>query len=82
MYCITERTDAPPVKHLGDVSVSLREANCLFRDGDYAAAMTMYMKLHELRQLQMYAHNALFAARKLGMGSFDSVEELKRRLRK
>jgi FkbM family methyltransferase len=75
---MTERMEALPVKPLEDVGVSLREANRLFRDGDYAAAITMYLKLHELRQLQVYADNALFAARKLGMGSLASIDELRR----
>lgn len=67
-------------KRLSDGSISFKEANCLFRGGDYAAALTMYLTLHELRQLHVYADNALFAARKLGMGSLASIDELRRRM--
>ncbi len=37
----------------------------------------MYLQLHEQRPLQMYAVNALLAARRLGLGKFGSVEALR-----
>ncbi len=59
---------------------TLHEANKLFRMGDLVAAMQIYLMLHEQRHLRIYADNALFSARKLGMGNFPNVEELKKSL--
>jgi len=51
------------------------------RRGDLAVAMQMYLQLYEQRPLQMYANNALLAARKLGLGKFGNVEALREGLR-
>lgn len=51
------------------------------RRGDLAVAMQMYLELHEQRPLQMYANNALLAARRLGLGKFGNVEALREGMR-
>lgn len=55
----------------------IQTANRLFRDGDISAALEMYLALYDKRPLQMYAFNAMMAARKLGMGSFSSIDEFR-----
>ena len=73
---ITESPAAVKRQH-GDAPFTLREANRLFRDGDLAVAMQMYLQLYEQRPLQIYADNALSAAHKLGLGKFGSVGALR-----
>lgn len=67
-------------RRVGEANVSLREANRLFRDGDVATAMGLYLLLHQQRPLKMYPDNALMAARKLGTGAVGSLEELLQRV--
>jgi hypothetical protein len=57
-----------------DLNMSV--ANRLFRQGDYSTAMGIYLLLHQQRPLKMYPDNALMAARKLGLGSVRSAQEL------
>jgi hypothetical protein len=65
-------------ERIGNAATSLQEANRLFREGDLSAAMQTYLLLHEQRPMKMYADNALLAARKLGLGQFASIEDLRR----
>jgi len=67
-------------RRVGQSQSNLREANRRFREGDISTAMGMYLLLHEQRPVKMYADNALMAARKLGMTSIKSVEELLQRV--
>lgn len=60
--------------------VSLREANRLLREGELSKALQMYLHLHAQRPMQMYADNAFYASKKLGIGQFDSIEKLRQRL--
>lgn len=55
---------------------TLRFANRSFRDGDHLTAMGLYLVLCEHRPLRVYPDNALMAARKLGIDSVDSADEL------
>ncbi len=57
-------------------NATLTEANRLFREGDYGAAMGMYLVLYRQRPLQMYLDNALMAARKLGLASSTFFNEI------
>ncbi|WP_200242403.1 glycosyltransferase [Lamprobacter modestohalophilus] len=66
------RTEAP---------LSLAEANRLLRLGEPAAALPMYLQLHEQQPLSIYANNALHAARKLGMTDITSIDQLRRQYR-
>ena len=72
-------TAKPPDRaKLGSGNFDLRTANRLFREGEFSTALQMYLALHEQRPLQIYANNALLAARKQGVGIFTSVDELRR----
>ena len=64
-------------RQFGSLNPSICEANRLFRDRNFALAIQMYLFLYERRPLQMYADNALLAARKLGLGRFSTIEALK-----
>jgi hypothetical protein len=57
-------------------SVTLSEVNSVLRNGDYRTALAGYLKLYKQRPLQIYALNALFAARKLGMDKMTSINDL------
>lgn len=59
---------------------TLRAANRLFREGDYSTAMGLYLLLHKQRPLKMYPDNALMAARRLGMDSVETVDDLLQRV--
>lgn len=61
-------------------SISLRETNRLLRSGDASTALVFYVLLYEQRQLQMYADNALYAARRLGLGTLNSISELRQKV--
>jgi hypothetical protein len=63
-------------RRLAEGEQNLRTANRLFRDGDYATAMCLYLLLHKQHPLKVYADNALMAARKLGMDWVLTVDEL------
>lgn len=65
---------------LGQDKMNLLTANRLFREGDFSAALYLYLLLHEQRPMKVYADNALWAARKLGMGKFASVDELRQKV--
>jgi FkbM family methyltransferase len=63
-------------RRVAEHDLNLRVANRLFREGDYSAAMGLYLLLHQQRPLKMYPDNALMAARKLGMDSVRTVDDL------
>jgi FkbM family methyltransferase len=65
---------------LGEGNLNLRTANRLFREGDFSAALQLYLSLHEQRPMQLYADNAMMAARKLGLGKVASMDELRQRV--
>lgn len=67
-------------RRVAEHDLNLRVANRLFREGDYAAAMGLYLLLHQQRPLKMYPDNALMAARKLGMDSVRTVDDLLQRV--
>jgi hypothetical protein len=56
----------------------LSEANRMGRQGNFDMAIRMYLKLYNINPLQIYADNALFAAKKLGMDKLVSLEDLER----
>ncbi len=62
----------------GDISKNLNifDANVLYRQGSYSEAMESYLQLYQLRKLKMYADNALMAARKQGITSVHTIDEL------
>lgn len=61
---------------VNESDLNLREANRMFRAGDFSTAMGMYLLLRQQYPLRMYSDNALMAARKLGMDSVQTVEQL------
>ncbi|TVS04603.1 MAG: FkbM family methyltransferase [Cyanobium sp. PLM2.Bin73] len=65
---------------LGYQPFTLREANRLLRDGELTNALQIYLDLYEQRPMQIYADNALYAARRLGLGRFDSIDKLRQSL--
>mgnify|MGYP005842235629 CR=1 FL=1 len=67
-------------RRLGNTNITLTEANRRMREGDHSTALPMYLYLHEQRPMQMYADNALFAARKLDIKAATSINELKKYL--
>ena len=67
-------------RRVGETSLTLREANRLFRERDFSTAMGIYLLLHRQYPLQIYPDNALMAARKLGMMSVATVEDLLQRV--
>jgi len=56
--------------------LSIKDANRLYQLGNYAEAMEQYLQLYQLRPLQMYANNALMTARKQGIDSVETVDDL------
>jgi FkbM family methyltransferase len=62
---------------LGVTNITLAEANRRLRAGDFATALPMYLWLHDQRPISIYADNALFAARKLGLTQISSIDELR-----
>ncbi len=66
------------VSRIKETDLTLRAANRLFRDGDLSTAMLMYLLLYRKTPMKMYASNALMSARKLGIGSIKTIEELTR----
>jgi FkbM family methyltransferase len=66
-------------RRLGDEPFTLREANRLCREGERSLALQMYLQLYDQRSLQMYADNALHTARKLGLGQFKTIADLRQR---
>ena len=69
------------IRHrLGDEDISVRTANGLFRDGDYGAALGLYLLMYQMRPLKMYPDNALLAAGKLGLHWAQTADELVKRL--
>ena len=53
--------------HTGQDRQDLNVANKLFRNGEYATALDIYIQLYELRKLQMYEYNAMMCAKKMGL---------------
>jgi hypothetical protein len=68
-------------QRLGDEPFTLREANRLVREGDLSLGMQMYLKLHDQRSLQIYEDNALYAAKKLGLGHLKTIADLCQQLK-
>ncbi len=64
-------------RRLRESSITVGEANQLFRDGDFSGAMQMYLLLYEQRPLQMYADNAFRAARRMGCRDVKSIDDLR-----
>lgn len=56
--------------------INLANANILFRQGNYAAALDIYIMLYVERPLRIYADNALMCGRKLGLNSVKTLDEL------
>jgi GT2 family glycosyltransferase/glycosyltransferase involved in cell wall biosynthesis len=67
-------------QRIEDSQVELRTANRLFRNGDYAGAMALYLQLSKMRPMAMYGDNALASARKLKWGGVSTVQDLVQRL--
>ncbi len=67
-------------QRLGDTPVNLHKANRLLREGDLSMALQMYLQLYELRPQQMYADNALYTAKKLGLGQFKNIADVRQRV--
>lgn len=63
-------------RRINEADLTLRTANRLFRDGDLATAMLLYLLLHRKATLKIYADNALMSARRIGVGPSLTVEEL------
>lgn len=63
-------------KRLGPDALSLSHANRLFREGDLAAALAIFVWLSQQRSLPMYGDNALRTAKALGMSWATDVKEL------
>lgn len=64
-------------RRMADADLNLSVANRLFREGDYSSAMGLNLLLYQQRPaLQMYPDNALMAARKLGMDSVRTADDL------
>ena len=54
-------------ERIGAGNFDLRTANRLFREGDYPAALGIYLWLGQQRPLPMYGDNAVRAAKRVGM---------------
>lgn len=69
-------------QHLAENEINFPLANRLFREGHYQAAMNIYLLLHQKRPLPLniYTNNALMAARKLGIDSIQTIDELIQRI--
>jgi hypothetical protein len=65
-------------RRLEPSKLNLREANRRFGEGDISTALGVYLLLNEQRPLQMYADNALHAAKKLGLGKLECIEDLRK----
>lgn len=61
---------------LDSESIDLSTANRLFREGDVLGAMHLNLALYKRVPLNLYASNALMAARRLGMGEAHSIDTL------
>jgi hypothetical protein len=61
-------------------SASFRMANYLLRNGNLGKALEIYLQLHQQQSLQMYENNALYTAKKLGLGQFKSIKDLRENL--
>jgi hypothetical protein len=61
---------------LGAEQLNLRTANRLFREGDFATALGIYLWLGQQRPLPMYGDNAVMAARRSGMPWVKAAGEL------
>ena len=63
-------------ERVGTGSFDFGTANRLFREGDYFAALAIYLWLGKHRPLAMYGDNALMAARKAGMAWGETLDDL------
>lgn len=71
--------DAGQEKSGGEGVPDLKTANRFFREGEYDAALMIYIQLFELRPLQIYEENALLCARKMGWKDVTSLRDLKQK---
>ena len=63
-------------ERLGAENLDFCTANRLFREGDFAAALGIYLWLSQQRSLPMYADNAVMVAKRLGMHWVKSAADL------
>lgn len=54
-------------QRIPESQVTLKTANKIFRQGDHATALGLYLLLHRKHPLRIYGDNALMSARRLGM---------------
>lgn len=57
-------------------TIDFAEANKKFKDGDYYAALCVYLLLYKKNQFKMYTDSAIRAAHKLGMKWVDSLDNI------
>jgi hypothetical protein len=63
-------------RRVPDSQLTFPIANKVFRCGDHATALGLYLLLHRIRPLKIYGDNALMSARRLGMHTANTLEEL------
>ena len=63
-------------ERVGATNFNLHTANRLFREGDYPAALGIYLWLGQQRPLPMYGDNAVRAANRTGMPWVKAADEL------
>lgn len=68
-------------EHVTDRELQMAVANQLYRTGQHAKAMGLYLLMHERRGHAMYLDNARMAARRLEIAEANDVEALRQRLR-
>ncbi|MGY8651010.1 MAG: FkbM family methyltransferase, partial [Verrucomicrobiia bacterium] len=61
---------------LGAEKLNLRTANRLFREGDFATALGIYLWLGQQRPMTMYGDNAVRAAKRVGMPWVKAAEDV------
>lgn len=64
------------LNRLGGLSIDIRHANQLYRDGDRLAALALYLSLERKHRLPMYGENATRAARASGMPWVRQAQDL------
>jgi len=65
-----------------NTNLSIKDANLLYREGNYKKAMDLYLQLYKLHSLEMYADNALMAAKEQGIDSVKNIDELNQYVKK
>ncbi|MEE9328329.1 MAG: glycosyltransferase [Cocleimonas sp.] len=72
-----ETKKKPPEKPLApSPTLRIKDANKLYQQGNYTEAIEMYWQLYQLRPLKMYISNALMAAKKQGIESVETEDDL------